>query len=1208
MSEPEPGQLSAYLMPIRRPVTTAMLFLTLVVFGWKSYQQLPINLMPDISYPTLTVRTEYEGAAPEDVEKLITRPLEETLSVVAGMREIRSVSSPGISEIVMEFSWETKMDMAQQDVRDRLDIFEAPPEITEKPVILRFDPTLDPVLRVAITPTTPGLDENPELEHAALTVIREAAERQLKSDLEAEPGIAQVKVKGGQEEEIQILVDSERLKNLGLSVTDVASALTQQNINLSGGSLKEGKTEYLVRTLNEFQRVDEIGRTVITSGGLGAAMAGDMDALSVQPQEIPNNRQIRLEDVAEVRRGVKDRDTIVRVNGREAVELDIYKEGDANTVNICNTLKDLLGFPREKSLFEKAISSMSKAQAASDENAAAQNRQKARNLRNRLPDEVRFTLISDQSRFIIDAIKEVQEAALMGGLLALAVLYLFLRDLKTTFAIGLAIPISVVTAFVPMFLRGISLNTMSLGGLALGIGMLVDNSIVVLESIARCREEGDGLLSAANRGTREVAAAVVASTLTTVAVFLPIAFVEGIAGQIFGDQALTVTFSLLASLLVALFLNPMIASRRELLLTHGSGAVWFLRDFTAGRAAGQGAGAALAAVPGRALRNAGHWFAATARESFSPVVGPFTKGHPGGWLRYPRMFIALLLAPFMLIVFVFHVAIKLVSLVLVTAIFVLGLILVGVVGIIGLVLRYALWLPLALFNVAYERMRDLYVYTLGKSLHFSPVVLAAVTLLAVHAGFVSTTLGRELIPALKQGEFGIRMEAPPGTRLDETERRARAIEILAKNTPEIDSVAVQIGTDRTETTGNRGENVATFSVRLKDPAQNIPRQDDIIAGLRDRIIAVTSDKIGFTLPTMFSFKTAVELQIRGDEAAELRAVGEELLPLVGSVPGVKDADLSLKRGYPEVIVKLDRDLLAAKNIRPEQVAQRLRTEVQGDVASRFSEDGDKIDIRVRADRTRLATLNDLRAISVTDGAPPVPLGAVADVTVAEGPSEVRRVDQREVAIITANVEGRDLGAVSDDILKKVPSHYLPRVSLAGQQRELDTSYRSLMFALLLAAFLVYVVMACQFESLWHPALIMFTCPLAFIGVIYALDWMRISISIVVFIGGIILAGIVVNNAIVLVDYINQLRARGLAKRQAVVEAGKARLRPILMTALTSVLGLLPMVMGGGEGAEMRRPLAVTVIAGLSCATILTLYIIPMLYDLLGGRDTDAHTP
>lgn len=1179
-----------YRMAIRRPVMISMLFLTLVVFGWKSYRQLPINLMPDISYPTLTVRTEYEGAAPEDVEKLVTRPLEETLSLVSGLVEISSVSSAGLSEIMLEFNWGTDMNTALQDVRDRLDLFEPPKEVTEKPVILRYDPSLDPIMRVAITGSINPQDA-PELAQKELTAIREASERHIKSDLEAETGIAQVIVKGGREEEIEVMVDAELLKSLGMSLQMLGTALAQQNINLSGGRLREGKTEYLVRTLNEFQSIDEIKNSIV---GMSS-----------------NGRQIRLADVADVSLGQKERETICRINGREAVSLDVFKDGDANTVQVCNKLKDILGFEREKPLSEKLLAAANKKnEKQSDTQRAIEQddpvQRLAKTIRSHLPKGAQFTLTSDQSRFIIGSIKEVQSATFQGGLLALLVLFLFLRESRSTLVIGVAIPISLITAFTPMFMRGISLNIMSLGGLALGVGMLVDNSIVVLESIFRCREEGDSPLDAAERGTREVAGAVTSSTLTTVAVFFPIAFVEGIAGQIFGDLAMTVTFSLLASLLVALYLNPMMVSRNPLALAEGKEVIWVLRAYRESRAANRGVLAGILAIPMMGLRYAWQWVYNMTADLFRPSFAAFVRYRQEGGLRnLLESVFRFFFLPFVAVVWLLQFVLGMVLGALVTTLFPLSLAFVSLFWAVRAVLRLILWLPLTSFDIGFTTMSRLYGRTLAASLPLSPLILLVVLGIAAHSMYVAGGLGRELIPTLKQGEFGIRMEAPPGTRLEETEAHARRIEQVLSTIPEIDSVAVDIGQEKSRAGGERGENIAQFNILLKDPETNSKYQDRIIEKLRREILTVTSDQITFTFPTLFSFKTAIELQIRGDDLQELKRVGTRVIEALQGVKGMKDAELSVKEGYPEVIIELDRDLLAAKGISPLQVAQRLRTEIQGDVATRFSRAGEKIDIRVRSDKAKLKSLQDLRTVSVVDGNPPLPLSAVAKIDIQEGPSEVRRIDQRQVVLVRANVEGLDLGAVSSEIESRLKNVEKPKdysFILGGQNRELRTSYQSLQFALILAIFLVYVVMACQFESLIHPALVMFTVPLALIGVIYTLAWLNLSLSVVVFIGGIILAGIVVNNGIVLVDYINQLRERGTSKAEAVVLAGQVRLRPVLMTAITTVLGLIPMAVYTGEGAEMRRPLAITVMAGLSSATLLTLYIIPMVYYVFGGRD------
>lgn len=1182
-----------------------MVFLTLLVFGWKSYQQLAVNLMPDISYPTLTVRTEFEGAAPEDVEKLLSRPLEETLSTVPGLVEISSTSSPGLSEVVLEFRWGTDMTVAQQDVRDRLDLFVTPREVTEKPVILRFDPSLDPVIRVALTGRDLSAIEDPQLRAQRATeqlaYLREVAERHIKNDMEGggELGIAQVEVKGGRAQEIQVLVDSERLKTLGLSLANVVSALSQQNINLSGGRLKEGKTEYLVRTLNEFTTVDEIRECVVPN---------------------PRGEFIRLRDIASVQQGQRDQEALVRINGVEAVELAVYKWGDANTVQVCHAVKDLLRIERpvtfSEVLSQKLKSFMQRAPTDGSVSLEDLKTDIAKTIQSRLPSGTRITVISDQSAFILNSINEVKNAAIQGGFLAFLILYLFLREWRSTLAIAVAMPISIISAFLPMYLQGITLNVMSLGGLALGIGMLVDNSIVVLESISRCAQEGDNLLDAAERGTREVRGAVAASTFTTIVVFLPLVFVEGVAGQLFNDLAFTVTYSLLASLLVALFLNPMLATRGIRLSVADAGdrnaSLWLLSAYRESREKGRGRVSSFFFLifyypfifAGRSVTRAWRDAFEPVRNTVSVLLRPRTSFLKTAlvWLLLPLLLVQVGLS---LVVFVVNVALRWTASLATTVLFVVVGLGVAVYRIVRTVLSVLVTVPFQLFDKAFALFTNAYGYTLRRALHLAPPILALTLLLTVHSLYLARGLGRELIPPLKQGEFGIRMEAPPGTRLEETAQQAQIIEQEAMSTGEIETVALAIGQEKTRGEGERGENIALFTCRLKDPKQMVRFQDEIIDGLRQRLQGKSTNNITFTLPSLFSFKTAVEIQVRGDDLQELRRVGRDVLDAIQGIPGLKDPELTLKEGYPEVIIELDRDLLAAKGISADQVAQKLRTEVQGDLATRFNKGGTKIDIRVRTDRQRLSSLKDLRSLSVKEGNPPIPLEAVAKITIQDGPSKIRRIGQRQVAVIAANIEGRDLAAISRDIEKRVANVPKPKdyqIVLAGQNRELQTSYRSLYFAIALAMFLVYVVMACQFESLIHPALVMFSVPLASIGVAYTLYLLSISLSVMVFIGAIVLAGIVVNNAIVLVDYVNQLRQRGISKTDALVMAGKVRLRPILMTTLTTVLGLLPMVVQTGEGAELRYPLAVTLIAGLSCSTILTLVIIPMVYYLFGGRD------
>ncbi len=499
---------------IRRKVTIAMFTLGILLFGFVSLSRLKINLLPELSYPTLTVRTEYTGAAPAEVENLVSKPIEEALGVVKNVEQVRSISRSGQSDVTLEFAWGTDMDFASIDVREKLDALQLPLEV-ERPVILRFDPTLDPIMRYAFYIDETETDDSRRIDFASMEQIQESsinnlkklrrfADEQLKKELESSTGVASVKISGGLEEEIQVAIDQERLSYLGLSLDRVTQILGAENINLSGGRLEEGNQQYLVRTLNQFQTVDQIRNVVVS---------------------VQNNSPVYLKDIADVSQGYKEREAITRLNGKEAVEIAIYKEGDANTVNVASMVSA-----------------------------------KIENFKNKFPEGTSISVVYDQSTFISSAVDEVVNAGIIGGILAVIILFLFLRNFWATVIISLSIPVSVIATFNLMYGYDITLNIMSLGGIALGIGLLVDNSIVVLENISRHKAMGKNVLKAAQDGAGEVGTAVIASTLTTIAVFFPLVFVQGIAGQLFRDQALAVTFSLLASLLVAITLIPMLSS------------------------------------------------------------------------------------------------------------------------------------------------------------------------------------------------------------------------------------------------------------------------------------------------------------------------------------------------------------------------------------------------------------------------------------------------------------------------------------------------------------------------------------------------------------------------------------------------------------------------------------------------------------------------
>ncbi|MFQ5770032.1 MAG: efflux RND transporter permease subunit, partial [bacterium] len=541
-----------------RPVAILMVVIGVVVFGWISYKQLPVNLMPDISYPSLTVRTEYAGTAPEEIETTISRPVEQALGVVNNLVSISSISKAGQSDVKLEFTWDTDMNQATADVREKLDQVFLPEE-AKRPLILRFDPSLDPIMRLGL------------FGDASLIYLRYLADEEIKRILETVDGVAAVKVKGGLEEEIRVELKEQQVTLIGIDIQQVKNRLAQENVNLAGGNLKEGQTEYLVRTLNEFKSVAEVGDVVIGTW---------------------NGKEIKVRDVAQVKRTFKDREIISRLNQHESVEIEIYKEADANVVAVAERVKERVFGTAEQQAFVQRLEEAQKRKQEKPKNLEATNGKKkvdkkedgnqrtanqkamlAKQMTNfiahQLPTGINIDLLSDQSVFIQNSVDEVKKTAVMGGILAVIVLFIFLRKLSATLIVGMSIPISIVATFAPMKIFGVTLNIMSLGGLALGIGMLVDNSIVVLESIARCREEGDNLMQATIRGVSEVGGAVFASTLTTVAVFFPIVFVEGVAGQIFGNLALTVVFSLFASLAVALFLIPMLSSRQSTKFTQG---------------------------------------------------------------------------------------------------------------------------------------------------------------------------------------------------------------------------------------------------------------------------------------------------------------------------------------------------------------------------------------------------------------------------------------------------------------------------------------------------------------------------------------------------------------------------------------------------------------------------------------------------------------
>ena len=1107
----------------RRRITIFMMTLTLVLFGLIALGSLKVNLLPDLSYPTLTVRTDYTGAAPAEIETLISQPAEEALGVVKGLRKLKSISRTGQSDVVLEFAWGTDMDQASLDVRDKMEALQFPLE-AKPPVLLRFNPSTQPIMRLALSPKAQAAGDAEEIRK--LMELRRFADDDLKRKLEPVDGVAAVKVGGGLEDEVQVDIDQRKLAQLGLSLDSVVQRLQQENINVSGGRLEEGAQRYLVRTVNQFATVEEIGNMLLTTRAAAAnnsasdqamrvaAASGDARVMAALSQGNSGSNAagggmaLRLKDVAEVRQGYKEREAIIRLDGREAVELAIYKEGDANTVSTADALET-----------------------------------KLKTIREQLPRDIELTVIEDQSVFIRHAIGDVKLDAVIGGLLSILIIFLFLRDGWSTFVISLSLPVSIIATFFFMDQLGLSLNVMSLGGLALATGLVVDDSIVVLESIAKARERGLGMLESAIAGTREVSMAVVASTLTTIAVFLPLVFVQGIAGQLFRDQALTVAIAIAVSLVVAMTLIPMLSALK------GRPPLGFPEEAPHPR-----------------------WQASKTWQKPAEYAG---RGI-GGFFR------GIFFGAAWAIVRAWR----------------------GLAAVIGPVMRKASDLAMA----PYGRAERGYLRILPAALKRPTPVLLVASLAFLATMAAVPLLGTDLIPQLAQDRFEMTAKLPPGTPLAQTDALIR--DVQGKHAKD-DGVRVLYGVSGTGTRldaspTESGENIGKLSVVMVDNDAEAPLTD----ALRETMQAHPSAQVDFSRPELFSLSPPLEIEVEGNDLESIRTAGARLAGMLRANPHYADVKSTVEQGFPEIQIRFDQDRAAALGLTTRQIADVVVNKVRGSVATRYSFRDRKIDVLVRAQESDRASVEDIRRLIVNPGrGAPVELAAVAEVVSTTGPSEIHRVDQRRVAIVSANLRDVDLGTAINEVQAMVEANPLGTdvaMRMGGQGQELDESIRSLLFAFALAIFLVYLVMASQFESLLHPFVILFTIPLALVGAVAALLMTGSPASVVVFIGLILLVGLVVKNAIILIDKVNQLREEGVAKRTALVEGARSRLRPIMMTTLCAVFGFLPLALAFGEGAEVRSPMAITVIGGLLVSTLLTLVVIPVVYDLLDRKPDDFY--
>jgi HAE1 family hydrophobic/amphiphilic exporter-1 len=1018
---------------INRPVTVLMAICILLLLGGIAFVKLPVDLMPDIVFPTISVRAEYPGVAPEEMENLVARPLEEAFSSAPGVERITSTSSEGSANIRVEFTYGMNLDEAANELRIRLDRRRSTlPEDMEPPIMYKYDISQFPIMFLTVAAT--DMDQK---------ALRHFVEKQIQYRLERVPGVAQFTIRGGLRREIHVDLDLDKLRALNLPVSRVVDIVRSENLNRPVGPVQEGRFEVLLRTQGEYQNLEQIRNLVLmTRGGV----------------------PVHLKDVALVEDSHEEIRQLVSVNGNSAVRLFVYKQSGANTVKVADAVW-----------------------------------KEVERIHQDYPN-IRVSATGDSSEFIKAAIGNVKESAIQGSALAVLILLLFLRSFSSVLIIGIAIPISVISTFALMHFAGFTLNTVSFGGLALGVGMLVDNAIVVLENIFRHREQGKAPVEAAVRGSNEVGLAIAASTLTTLAVFVPVLFLSGVSSVTFQQLAYVVSFSLLCSLLVALTIVPVMCAR-------------FLRS-----------------------------------------------GQTGGW---------------------------------------------------GPLRRVSDW-----FGRGQKQLDASYGRAIAWALNHRKTVLLTAFSLFAGAMLLSPLVGVELQPEADEGEIRVDAEMEPGTRVEVTdELMQRMAGVVRANVPEAEYIMIETGGG--SFTRGSATHMGELRIRLVEQSKRDRTAKEIAALLRPKlalqpgVVVRTRVSSGMYSRGMSSSSgDRLVVEIRGHNYEILSDLALKVRDVMASVPGVPEVQVSRQPGMPEMLLTVDRVKAASMGLNVSDVAEVMETAVGGRRTSMYRQEGDEFNILVRLQEKDRLKLSQVGLIPLaTPTGQTIPAATIVRMRRQEGPVSIDRADQERMIMVSGTLGDRDLGAVVRDIeagLRQIPRPTGYEFKFGGEYEEQQKTFRDLTFAAILALILVYMVMASQFESLRDPLIILFSIPLAAVGVIGILVMTNTTFNMQGFLGVIILVGIVVNNAIILVDYMNQLRREhGYKLREAVVEGGARRLRPILMTTTTTLLGLTPMALGIGEGSELQAPLARVIIGGLATSTLITLIVIPVIYAALEERTEKA---
>ena len=1005
---------------VNRRITVTMFILIITLFGLLSFTNLGLDMLPELEFPYVSVVTGYEGVASEEIETLLTKPIEESVGMVKGIKNITSVSSEGLSGVYIEFEWGTDLDIAAQDVRDSLSwVIDYLPEDADTPMVVKFNSSSMPIMEYGVI----GIDDTIRL--------RDYLDKTIKPRLERLDGIAAAFIFGGKEREIQVLADPNKLKATELSLNDLARAVQAGNLNVSGGHIETLQKEYLVRTQGYFENIKQIENTIVTVTEKG--------------------NPVYVKDVAIVQDTFKEKKGFENTNRSPAVLIDIMKQSGFNTLEAVNNIK------AELKKLEKDI-----------------------------PSELEFRLTFDQGNFIERSISSTGQTALWGGLIAIIVVFIFLRAIRPTLAIALAIPLSVISTFIGMKALDYTFNIMTLGGIALGVGLLVDNAVVVIENTFRHLETGLHREKAAVSGVNEVGLAITASTFTTMAVFLPLSLSQSIAGKLARPLSLTVCISLLASLLVAITIIPAIA------------ATIFKKEKT----------------------------------FYGNIRGK-------GWVNFLQKGYAFLL----------KIALKLRWIVLIVA---LG----ALVGSI----------------------------------------------------FLTPLLGTEFMPREDVPIGRLNITLPEGSVLEETMHITDQIERLFMSKDEIETCigfgGITAGAKFQAAMGDRRDavNNSTIFSRFKEREDRKRSTDEVLNEIREQLPDLEGVEYNFVDMAGFFFGTGdspIEINLYGPDLVMLDNLSSDLMKNMSSIPGLKDLEKSLKKSQPELHIVVDRAKASKMGLSVHQIASTVETAVLGRVISRYHEGGDEYDIRVRLQAPYRKDFDNLMNLTIQSPLGfTLPLYQVTRLDKDIGPSAITRKNQDRVVSITGTNFNRDLGSIVRDIQSVMAEMDFPErysYEIGGTFEDMQTSFKELTKAFFVAVILIYMIMAAQFESLTQPLIVMFTIPLAYVGVVLGLTITGKTLSVPAFMGLIILMGIVVNNGIVMIDYINRLRKEGMKKFDAIIEGATIRLRPILITSVTTICGVLPMAFSGGDGSAMRSPLAVSVAFGLMFAMALTLFVVPSAY-------------